>query len=378
MDIKYIRSVEELSALSGEWDNLLAQSPNNTISLTWDWVRNWIDVYIDSDQLLCIAIYDKQKLVGLAPLWVKQTSYFGIIKLKVLSFIGSEEICPDHLDFIIAEKYINKIPKLFWEAVFGPLRKHWDIWEYHYVPSDSQILHQFCQIAGIEYNCMKYEIEGYSICPYIALPDNWNNYVSSLSGNQRRALKISTDLIENAGTVSWDICKDVSNLDNLLASHIRLHHKSWQDRGQSGSFNTKKFNVFHRKFAENRLSRNELLLCSLNLDGNPIGSFYGFEHNKIMYYYLLGVDREAVPKASIGRVVIGNCVRLSIERGCKELDLLRGFESYKYDWTKYERREWLVTFYNRSLFTLLLLMGLYLRRFMKHVIKYISGTGKKK
>ncbi len=377
MDIKYFRNLEELKVISDDWDALLAQSPNNTLSLTWDWIRNWINVYTDSDQLLCIAIYDKQKLVGLAPLWVKQVSYLGIIKLRILGFIGSEEICPDHLDFIIAEKYLNKIPKIFWEYIFGPLHKYWDIWEYHYVPSDSQILHQFCQMAGTDARCLKYEIEGYSICPYISLTESWDNYVSSLSGNQRRALKVSTDLIEQAGTVEWDVCTDISDLDRLMATHIRLHRLSWQDRGQSGSFNTEMFNTFHREFAENRVSRNELLLCSLNLDGNPIGSFYGFEYNKIMYYYLLGVDRAAVPKASIGRVVIGYCVKLSIERGCHELDLLRGFESYKYDWTKRERREWLVTFYNRSVPALLLLLRQYCRRFLKHAVKYMQGLRKK-
>ena len=373
IDIKCFRSVEELKTISDDWDTLLAQSSNNTVSLSWDWITNWIKIYLGPDKLLCVAAYDDNKLVGLAPLWVKEIRQIGLFKLRILRFIGSEEICSDHLDFIISKKHLRNISSLIWNHLYGELRKFWDIWEYNNVSSDSIILHIFCQQAVTDYRCLRTEITGYTICPYINLPDSWDDYLASLSSNQRRALKVSTELIEKVGALELSVCTNRSTLHEYMRTHIQLHHKSWEDRGQSGSFKSDQFNAFHYSFAENRLLQNKLLLYSLNLDGIPIGSFYGFEHDQIMYYYLLGVDRSAVPKASIGRVVLGHCIRLAIDRKCREFDLLRGFEEYKYDWTKSERREWLVTFYNCSWPALLLLFRRYCSQYIKHAAQFVFG-----
>ncbi len=374
LHVKCLTSIEEMEAISGQWDLLLARSRNNSYSLSWVWLSHWMSVFLKDDQPLCLAVYDDDELVGLAPLWVKRMRQLGLVSLKVLRFLGSEEISSDHLDLIISRKNSEAICAAIWEHLYGPLRKEWDIWEYFYVSTDSVVLHSLRKLSDVDNRCLQMVISDYAVCPYIALPETWETYKKSLSRNSRRLLKTSTKLVSQAGTLEFRICDSADTISTFFGTHIELHRKSWNDRGLQGSFATERFRQFHRELAEDLLARGALLLCVLDLDGTPVSSFYGLEHNKVMHAYTLGAERAVVPKASVGRVNIGLCVEAAIERGCREFDMLRGWEDYKYSWTDRERRELLITFYNRSLSTLIYILNRFINRFSKQIGKAVLGN----
>ncbi len=373
LQVKCITGVAELATLSEQWDQLLAQSTNNSYSLSWAWLNHWMNNYLSGNELLTLAVYDEEKLVGLAPLWVERKRQFGLARLKMLQFIGSEEVCGDHVDLIVSRKNSEAICTAIWEHLSGPARKAWDVWEYNGVCSHSGILQCLRKISDEDRRCLGMVIHEYSICPYIDLPASWEIYLTSLSANQRRAFKVSSDAMSQTGKVELRLCDSAGDLPAFMNTHIELHRKSWNDRGQHGSFATEKFRKFHREYALELLGNGKLVLCNLELDGTPVGSFYGFEHNKVLHYYLLGVDRSAVPKASIGRVLIGKCIETAIQRGCTRFDFLRGFETYKYDWTDLEKRELSVTFYNRTASALLYILRQFLSRYSRQVGNVLLG-----
>ncbi|MBI5266873.1 MAG: GNAT family N-acetyltransferase [candidate division Zixibacteria bacterium] len=374
LNVKCLTKVDELTAISGQWDQLLAQSLNNSYSLSWAWLSRWLSVYLPYGRLLCLAVFDDDKLVGLAPLWVHRQRQLGLGHLKILRFIGSEEVCPDHLDLIVSRKNSDAICTAIWEHLHGPLRREWDIWEYNYVPSDSQVLHSLNKLSERDDRCLAMTISGYTVCPYSNLSETWEAHLVSLSSNSRGSLKASAGLLTEAGKLELSVCTTAESISSFMGTLIDLHRKSWQERGRSGSFSTEKFRQFHRELAEDLLASGNLLLCNLELDGTPVGSFYGFEHNKVMHGYLLGTDRSAVPRASIGRVLLARCLEVAISRGCREFDWLRGYEDYKYHWTDRERRELLVTFHNRTFGALVHILEQFVVRYSKQVGKVVLGS----
>jgi hypothetical protein len=333
-----------------------------------------MSVFLEGKQPLCMAVYNDDKLVGLAPFWVQQERLIGFGSLRVLRFIGSEEVCPDHLNIIVSRKNSKAICSAVWEHLYSKLRRDWDILEYNYVPSDSPVLNTLYRLSENDDRCPAAVITGYTICPYIALPETWEQFVKTISADQKRDIKYSEDLLAKAGVLILKVCDSITELPLFMKTHIDLHRKSWKDRGESGSFNTERFRRFHNEFAHDLLLKGKLLLCSLELNDVPIGSFYGFEYNKVMHYYLIGVDRSAVPKASIGRVLVGRCIQIAIERGCREFDFLRGYEDYKYDWTDTDRREWSITFYNRSFRSLIYILEQFISRYIKQVGRALLGS----
>lgn len=346
-ETKCITKISELRDIAIEWDKLLEQSLHNSYSLSWNWISNWIDIFLEKNQLFCIAVYDQDTLVGVGPFWIEHKKQL-LHKTRVLQFLGSSEVCPDHLDLIINAKNSESICNAIWEHLFGALGKNWDILEYNHIPSDSRILQFFRKLSDQDRRCNRLVLNEYTVCPYVDLPETWEAYQKSLSSNQRRALKMSSTLLSNAGLVELTFCNTAEDLPAFFEAHIMLHRQSWNERGKTGSFGTEKFRKFHSNYAEAQLKRGSLFLCNLTLDGKPIGSFYGFIYNGVLLYYLIGTNRNAVPKASVGRVLIARCIEEAIKRKVKRFDFLRGFESYKYDWTDAEQRELLVTFYNRT------------------------------
>ncbi|NLE03869.1 MAG: GNAT family N-acetyltransferase [Crenarchaeota archaeon] len=349
-DAQLISKIDDLYAISSEWEQLLKESLYNSYSLSWDWISEFISTYIDrKNQLFCITVYnDKKQLVGIAPFWIDFKRQFPFGYKKTLRFLGSKEVCSDHLDLIIHRKNSEKIIEIIWDHLFTTYKKKWDIWEYFAVSVNSNILQSLRKLSDNDSRCIGVRINEYSVCPFVNLPDSWESYLESLSANQRRALKVSTNAISDLGKMTIKFCESIDELPLFMNTHIRLHRKSWNERGMSGSFGTECFRKFHYGYAEKQLEKYNLFLCTLELNDIPIGSFYGFVYNKTLLYYLIGINRSAVPTASIGRVLLAYCIKEAIRRGYDTFDFLRGSESYKYDWTDLEQRELFVTFYNRS------------------------------
>ncbi len=332
-----------------------------------------MDVYLQEGELLCIVVYDDERLVGIAPLWVARKKQLGISTLKTLRFLGSEEVCGDHLDLIVSRKNSKEIITAIWNHLAGTLRRSWDIWEYHYVPADSEVLQSLYDIAEHDSRCLEVRISGYTVSPFIPLPETWEAYHSSISRSARGNLKSSLELLKQAGEIQFRPCESAEQLDEFMATQIELHRKSWHDRGQAGSYATHNFRRFHRELSQDNLAQGKLLLANLELNGQPIGSLYAFEHRRVMNYYLMGVDRSSVPKAGIGRVLLGFCIRESINRGCREFDMLRGLEEYKYYWADRERMDLLVTFHNRAFAALIHLFLQFTERFAKQTLTLLLG-----
>jgi CelD/BcsL family acetyltransferase involved in cellulose biosynthesis len=370
LEVKCIKNISDLNAIADQWEQLLAQSIHNSYALSWSWISHWVDTFIEQNQLFCIAVYDCDRLVGLGPFWIEHKKQL-LYKTKILRFIGSREVCPDHLDLIVHTKNSENICNAIWEHLFGYFGKEWDIWEYHNISTDSRILQIFRKLSDQDSRCCGLIINEYTVCPYINLPETWEVYQKSLSYNQRRALKVSDSLLANAGSIEVKFCNSVKELPEFLETHIKLHRQSWNERGKKGSFATEKFRRFHNKFAEDQLKSNKLFLCNLELDQKPIGSFYGFIYNNVLLYYLIGTNRNAVPKASVGRVLIAKCIEESIKRKLKKFDFLRGFESYKYDWTDTEQRELLVTFYNRTFHSLYYILESFISSFGRQIMNVV-------
>ncbi len=365
-EVRCFTNIESLVAISSQWEQLLCQSTNNSYSLSWSWISQWIETFLDKeDQLLCLAVYNEKKLVGIAPFWIENKRQFLFKQIRILRFLGSKEVCADHLDLIIHKRNSERICAEIWKHLFNQLKKNWDVWEYTSVPVNSAILQSLRKFSDSDNQSLGFRINDYSACPYLDLPDKWETYLTSLSSNQRRALKISTKAISDSGIISLKFCNTVQELPQFMDTHIKLHRNSWLLRGKSGSFRTERFRKFHLKYAEEQLINRSLFLCNLELDNIPIGSFYGFVYKNTLLYYLIGVNRSAVPTANIGRVLLGYCIEEAIRRGYTGFDFLRGSESYKYDWTNMEQRELSVTFYNRSFGALVFILKQFMSSFCR-------------
>ncbi len=92
----------EVLSLAPEWNKLLDNSDQNHVFLTWEWVSTWLSCFADtcSLQIVTARAGNGGSLLGVAPLAIYVHRVSRVIKLRELSFVGSE-LAPDHMDFLI-------------------------------------------------------------------------------------------------------------------------------------------------------------------------------------------------------------------------------------------------------------------------------------
>ena len=73
MRVEMIDDPRRFNDLRNDWTRLLENSPNDSLTVTWEWLSSWWQAYGAARHLRIIAIWDDNKLVGAAPLLARRT-----------------------------------------------------------------------------------------------------------------------------------------------------------------------------------------------------------------------------------------------------------------------------------------------------------------
>lgn len=373
MTIRVIRTVEELQELAEVWDELVASSHRRSVFLSWRWVSAWMKSFLGPNKLLCLVVYDDDKPVAIAPFWVKRMRFGKLFTIRSLRLLVSEKVGADHLDLISVLKDRAAMVDMIWKELFGPLRKEWDMLAMDDIPTDSRTLDRMKWLAEEDYRCIKTEFKGYEVCPYLPLPPTYEEFLESLSRKHRYSINRYKRLLSEQGELRLERVSNREELDKAMNLLIALNRKSWQERGQEGSFSTQEFIDCHRELARGFLDDGRLMLCTLFLGEKHIGSFYGFFDNGTLHNYITSVERGVDRRVSVGKVLVAMCIEKAIERECRELDFLRGDERYKYEWTDHDRRNLSMDFYNRKSRALWYILYVFTKKYVKQIGKAVLG-----
>ncbi len=348
VSLRLIRNLHELEALRDHWDVLLKRSASDNLFLSWEWISTWSRVYLKGDHLFVIVVYEGEEPVAIAPWWQEERRLAGFSTLRRLRFLGTGNVCSDYLDIIVRTDQHSQWLRPIWQELFGPLRSQWDVIEYSDTPAGSEALTCFYRWADEDDRCLTRRVNQITTCPYLSLPATAEEFRGSLSATKRYALSRSRRHFDARGSVTFrysDCAHEVSATMDRLRT---LNTRSWTERGHSGSFATDKFIRFHNEVAQSMLGVRSLVLCSLWVDESYLGSFYGFQHGHVLYYYIMSVERSDENHVNAGDLLLAECMEEGVRRGCSEFDFLRGDESYKYRWTRTHRQNLSLNFYNRS------------------------------
>ena len=366
---RLFRTLTELQELAGFWNDLLERSLNDNLFLTWEWMTTWASTYLSGDELFVITVYDDGCPVAIAPFWLQRRRTAGMFPVRVLRFLGSSGVCSDYLDVIVQKKNYTKWLDQIWSQLFGGLRSQWDLLEYADTPSDSKPLAQFYRLADEDDRCLNRKITGIEVCPYMPLPEQSEQLLSSLSSTRRYTINHSRKRLGELGELQIRTCKRLDEVSEALARLKEINTRSWQERGQPGSFSTSEFISFHSSMAEIALQREQLLLCSLWVGDRYLGGFYGFAYHGTLYFYIMSVEKSDQKRVNTGDLLLSHCMEDGIQRGCRMFDFLRGDEPYKYRWTESDRRLLSLQIYNRRPAALLYLV-------IEHTVQSVKAIAK--
>ncbi len=335
--VELIDDPKRFDDIREDWNKLLESSPNDSLTVTWEWLSIWWQAFGAARHLRIIAIWDGNTLVGSVPLLARPTAhrYFGTLPFRRIEFLASgeppgDEVCSDYLNWIAAAGREAQIVDLALDFLNRDLAGEWHEILLPDVRGDSptlKVMEAACRKRGLLLETLSRESS-----PYINLPSSWDQYLASVSSSFRYKLRRGRRDFEQLGG-KYRVAETQSDIDELFPMLIRLHTARWNARGLPGAFVSKPRNRFHELILPLALKNGWLRLGVLTLPEGPIGAIYSFRYRGRVYFYQSGIAPQESSHLRPGTLLHSYEIESAIGAGYNEYDFLKqGGPDYKDDW----------------------------------------------
>lgn len=314
---------EEFLDTKNEWDDAIQRSGDNNIFLTWEWLSTWWKHFGAERIFSLITVREHDKIIAAAPLMSSKYKLAGL-KLTKMEFVGTP--AADYQSFLLTDRRAECARSMLDYAAHNGLP--WDCIEFEDVAQDSET---YAALKACSTKNLKFQERNLNICPYITLPNTFEDYLQGLGSNWRRNLRRWEKKMKADFKVNFYIHKDTETLDKAMRKFFYLHQIKWQSENNPGAFANPRFREFHLEVARRFAEKGWLNLCFLTLNDIPVSAIYAFKYQNKMFNYLTGFE----PKYSdyrVGHLLFMYSIKDSIKNGLREFDFMRGDESYKQQW----------------------------------------------
>lgn len=326
MTLEIVTTEAGFAALEPVWDKLLDASSTHSPFLAWDYVRLWWQHFAASFQLCLGVVRDEQSnVIGIAPFIIGSDRGESRQHLRHLGFMNGLGDCQgERLDLLVAAGQEEAVTPLL-ASVISRSSHRWDVVRLNKVPEESpnfRFLLAEMHRAGTQAGVLNQ-----SVCRCLDLPESWEVFEMSKSGNFRRNLRRNwTHLFEklDAG-VMMEMPPDEASRE-----FFRLHAMHWPD-GVS-SFLRAPTCLIHAELIRCWLPQGRIMMPFILVDGRPVGSVYALCHRGEVFIYQLGWDK-AYAGFSMGNLSVRAVAVEAIRREMKLVDFLPGEYRYKRDWS---------------------------------------------
>lgn len=327
LSVQLIDSMEGLKTLQDSWRRLDQQVPFRS----FEWVTTWWKHYgqaVERRQLHVVVIRNDEQLgseqvLAIAPWYIELSRTRG----RIVRWLGSGEVCSDHPTILCKDK--DRM------AVVDALARHllqsedWNRLVLEAIDEQDELMAEFSERMAAAGCSVSRQSEGNCWC--IQLPDNWEDYLATLSKSHRKQIRRADRSTLGTERAKWRLVKSAEQLNVEWPLFVDLHQRRRQSLGEPGCFASRQFAAFHREVAERFLALDKLRLSFLDLDGHPVAVEYQFAGGGRLFAYQGGFDPNLLDQEP-GRLSLIATLKSAIDQGFKEIDFLRGDEPYKAHW----------------------------------------------
>jgi peptidoglycan/xylan/chitin deacetylase (PgdA/CDA1 family)/CelD/BcsL family acetyltransferase involved in cellulose biosynthesis len=326
VEITLISRWEELQAISREWNEVLANSLEDTLFLTWEWISAWWNHYGSGRQLFVLLAEKQGRLVGIAPFYVYEVKKYGR-RWKALKLIGDGSGDSDYQDCIALAGFEGEVAQALVGFLAGR-RDDWHVMEFESVPETSPFIKAFLDAAKKNLAGMSHQAVP---CTSIVLPSRWDEYLNLLKPRVRSKVRSSLAFLEKEIRSIPVVCSDPDELNEWLPILFDLHTRRWQQAGQSGVFHGTAKRNFYAEVSRATLEKGWLAFYRLDWGERALAMQYGFLYRDRFLLLQEGYD-PGFENVRPGQTLRAWTIRHWIENGLKEYDFLAGSPKHKLEW----------------------------------------------
>lgn len=346
----------EFAALKEDWDQLLGESANNNLFLSWNWVHTWWKTFSDfySFEFCLLACWHHGRLVGLAPLYFRHYRRFGIgtrqLQIMGCSWSGPNTFRSEYLDFIVSKAFDRPVRAALLDYIFRQLK--WDEFVLGDTPHESLTTRMIEECYGHEVY-LRNTHRDYSV--RVPVEIEASEYLGRLSGNLRRNAFNMYEQLEKEFDCKEIVYNSVEQCRfDIVETLNNLHQPRWGKPCFQGLSR-----VFHNAIIEQFSHNNHILINTLEVEGKPISLAYNLLHDRAIYNIQLGfsVDQRFA-RYSLGLLQLGRSILVALNsKRWAQFDMLAGLGKQEYyksrfgghhyhiETKQYLRASWLVFLY---------------------------------
>jgi CelD/BcsL family acetyltransferase involved in cellulose biosynthesis len=177
-------------------------------------------------------------------------------------------------------------------------------------------------------------------CPYISLPDSMKTYIKNIgSSSRRRRFRKNLKPAGNKYKV-----QEACTLEEVRSDVVRLHElhqERWHALGFPGAFSSTRYCRFFEEMSERAFRNGWLWLKKAKDEEGCAAIRWTLKYNNRFYDCTTGFDvNSPSAKYSPGLGLLAVLIDDAIRMGASRVELLRGTERYKFDFTRASRYNW--------------------------------------
>jgi len=346
METKIIDNYEDFLKLKPLWDNLLEESDNDLVYLTFEWLQTWWEYFGYGHKLFVVLIEESKKIIAAAPLMIENRRIGNLVTLRKLKFIAYE--ISDYMDFIAIRNKKESFDLIFKSVIDN---SHlWDAAELFYIPENSPNL-TFWKDSISTLRTFKKIFSKQDVAVSIDMYRNANNYSELekvipskerigrvLRKKRSKLLRDKQDVVLNRENISSRIEEDFTHF-------VDFHKDRWRAKSNGSQFENPAVQKYYLNVAKKLSERGWFELASIKSKDDYIAMVYGYIY-KGRYYHYISVLNPDYSRYSPSQLLVRFLLESFYAEGnIKVFDFLRGGELDKYDWSKDELKLYSATIY---------------------------------
>lgn len=352
---------DSFEALAGLWNNLSAKI-NGHIYTSNDWTECWWRYFGKNKQRapFIITVWHLDEIIALAPMYIgysKVGSYIFERRLQIMGSGGSpnEQFgylddygISDFLDFLVDETYATEVAQIILEFLRANKYKI-DTITFCQIGDDSFIMRYLFPL--IEQEGLDFDLLHTDTCPFINLKkqDTLQKYIKQVKSNARRRFRQTLKAVDTKKGFEIESVDSSIQIAAAIERLINLHQNRWNQLGFPGVFHDSRYSGFFKEIVRSAYAKNWLWLKQARDESGVCALRMILNYNGRYYDYISGFDPDCPSsKYRPGIGLLLNLVEEAIENNTERIELLRGEEGYKYDFTSENFKNWRLTISPRN------------------------------
>ncbi|WP_428265062.1 GNAT family N-acetyltransferase [Haliangium sp.] len=335
VELEVLTSWEQVVGRRADWSALLPRSSANEPTLSPLWLETWWRVFGHDGRAPRVVFLRRDgRLIGIAPLLVRPVRYRRAVPLRRIEFLASgeeqrDEIYSEYLNVIALAGREQEVARALVEALRTGALGPWDELSLDMMevlsPMTQALMHELRRTRLLD------GVASHQPCPYISLPDTWDEYLASLSSSRRYYLRRTVRTLEKWAGPELVVTR-ASTPEELTVGIdilIDLHGERWRSQGRDGVFTSERFQRFHREVMPGLWADGHLDLFWLSKGSRALAAVYNIVWDDKVYFYQSGRTPDVPNNVRPGIALHVYAIQHAIRCGRRKYDFLAGATSYK-------------------------------------------------